>query len=66
VPNLPRNQRAILNLSMVAGITFVEMVTLAVNGLGRGAMRTLRSLLEISINTEYLRLRPDEFEDYKR
>jgi hypothetical protein len=51
---------------MVAGITFVEMVTLAVNGLGRGAMQTLRSLLEISINTEYLRLRPDEFEDYKR
>jgi hypothetical protein len=51
---------------MVAGITFAEMVTLAVNGLGRGAMRTLRSLLEISINTEYLRLRPDEFEDYKK
>lgn len=58
-------QRAILNLSMVAGITFVEIITLAVNGLGHGAMRTLRSLLEISINTEYLRLKPDEFEDYK-
>jgi hypothetical protein len=64
-PALEPHQRAILNLSMVAGITFVEIVTLTVNGLGRGAMRTLRSLLEISINTEYLRLRPGEFEDYK-
>ena len=59
-------QRAILNLSMVAGITFIEIVTLTVNGLGHGAMRNLRTLLEISINTEYLRLCPAEFEDYKQ
>ena len=51
------HQRAILNLSMVAGITFAEIVTLTVNGLGHGGMRTLRSLLEISINTEYFRLK---------
>jgi hypothetical protein len=59
------HQRAILNLSLVSGITFTEIVTLAVNGMGHGAMRNLRTLLEISINTEYLRLRPVEFEDYK-
>jgi hypothetical protein len=43
----------------------VEVVTLTVNGLGHGAMRIVRSLLETSINTEYFRLRPGEFEDYK-
>ena len=64
-PEPEPHQRAILNLSMVAGITFTEIITLAVNGMGHGAMRNLRTLLEISINIEYLRLKPDEFQDYK-
>jgi hypothetical protein len=59
------HQRAILNLSMLAGVTMVEIVTLVANGLGHGAMKCLRALLETSINTEYLRLRPAEFEDYR-
>lgn len=59
------HQRAILNLSMLAGISFVEVVTLTGNGLGHGAMRILRSLLETSINVEFFRLRPEEFENYK-
>ncbi len=58
-------QRAILNLSMLAGISFLEISTLVGNGMGHGALRTLRTLLENTINTEYLRLRPAEFEDYK-
>src|SRR5260370_21894126 len=33
--------------------------------LGHGAMRIVRSLLETSINIEFFRLRPAEFEDYK-
>ena len=64
-PEPEPHQRVILNLSMLAGISFVEVVTLTVNGLGHGAMKILRSLLETSINTEYFRLRPAEFEDYR-
>ena len=41
------HQRAIFNLSMLAGVAFVEVVTLTGNGLGSGAMRILRSLLRI-------------------
>ena len=59
------HQRAILNLSMLAGVAFVEVITLTGNGLGSGAMRILRSLLETAINIEFFRLRPESFEDYK-
>jgi hypothetical protein len=58
-------QRAILNLSMVSGVSFVEVVVLTGNGLGNGAMRILRSLLETAINIEFFRLQPEAFEDYK-
>lgn len=58
-------QRVILNLSMLAGISFAEVVTLVGSGLGHGAMRILRSLLETAINVEFFRLRPSAFEDYK-
>ena len=58
-------QKAILNLSMLAGVTMTEVITLAGNGLGQGAMKCLRTLLETSINTEYLRLWPGEFDNYK-
>ena len=59
------HQRAILNLSMLAGISLVEVVTLTVNGLAHGAMRTLRSLLETAINIEYFRQHPESFDDYR-
>ena len=64
-PSLMGYQRVILNLSMLAGITMTEVITLAANGLGQGAMKCMRTLLETSINTEYLRLNPSEFDDYK-
>ncbi|SRR5258708_5400297 len=64
-PSLEAYKRAILNLSMLAGITMTEVITLAANGLGQGAMKCTRTLLETSINTEYLRLNPTEFDDYK-
>jgi hypothetical protein len=64
-PRPEPHQRAILNLSMLAGVSLVEVVTLAANGLGHGAMRTLRSLLETAINIEYFRLHPESFQDYK-
>jgi hypothetical protein len=50
---------------MLAGISFVEVITLVGNGLGHGAMRILRSLLETAINIEFLRQKPEAFEDYK-
>ena len=59
------HQRAILNLSMLAGVSLVEVVVLTVNGLGHGAMRIVRSLLETAVNVEYFRLHPEAFEDYK-
>lgn len=59
------HQRAILNLSMLAAISLVEVVTLTVNGLGHGAMRIVRSLMETAINVEYFRLQPEAFEDYR-
>ena len=59
------HQRAILNLSMVAGISLVEVVVLTANGLAHGAMKVLRSLMENAINIEYLRLRPEAFEDFR-
>jgi hypothetical protein len=59
------HQRAILNLAMVAGISLVEVVVLAVNGLAHGSMKVCRSLMETAINVEYLRLLPATFEDYR-
>lgn len=59
------HQRGILNLAMLAGVSLVEVVVLTVNGLGHGAMRIVRSLLETAINIEYFRLHPKAFEDYK-
>jgi hypothetical protein len=64
-PSLSGNDRIILNLSILAGITMTEIVTLVGNGMGHGAMKLVRTLLETSINTEYLRLCPSEFDDYK-
>lgn len=64
-PALSTRQVAILNLSILAGITMTEIVTLVGNGMGHGAMKLMRTLLETSINTEYLRLHPSEYEDYK-
>lgn len=65
-PNIEPHQRAILNLGMLAGVSFLEVITLVGNGLGHGGMRILRSLLETAINIEYFRLHPVAFEDYRQ
>lgn len=57
-------QRVILNLGLLAGISMVELVTLAGNGLGQGAMKICRTLMETAVNAEYLRLNPGELDDY--
>jgi hypothetical protein len=58
------HQRVVLNLGLLAGISMVELVTLAGNGLGQGAMKICRTLMETAVNAEYLRLNPGELDDY--
>src|SRR4029077_2758628 len=57
-------QKVILNLGMLAGVSMLELVTLAGNGLGQGAMKIARTLMETVINAEYLRQRPTELDSY--
>jgi hypothetical protein len=56
--------RVILNLGLLAGISMVELVTLAGNGLGQGAMKITRTLMETAVNAEYLRQNPKELDAY--
>jgi len=53
----------ILNLGILAGVTMMELILLAVNGFGPGALKAARSLLEASVTAEYLRLHPEHYED---
>jgi len=61
---LNRDQKVILNLCLLAGVAMDELITLAGNGFGIGAMKIARNLLELSINAEYLRMNPAELENY--
>jgi hypothetical protein len=54
----------ILNLGILAGVTMMELILLAVNGFGPGALKAARSLLEASVTAEYLRLHPEHYEDF--
>src|SRR5260370_646223 len=57
-------QRVILNLGLLAEISMLELVTLAGNGLGQGAMKIARTLMETVTNAEYLRQCPAELDSY--
>jgi hypothetical protein len=57
-------QRVILNLAMLAGVSMLELVTLAGNGLGQGAMKIARTLMETVVNADYLRQFPNELDAY--
>jgi hypothetical protein len=57
-------QRIILNLALLAGVSMLELVTLAGNGLGQGAMKIARTLMETVVNADYLRQFPDELDAY--
>lgn len=57
-------QRVILNLGILTGISMLELVTLAGNGCGQGAMKIARTVMETAINAEYLRRFPAECELY--
>jgi hypothetical protein len=57
-------QRVILNLGLLAGVSMMELVTLAGHGFGQGAMKIARTLMETVINAEYLRQSPAELDAY--
>lgn len=57
-------QQAVLNLGMLNEVQMKELCTLAANGLGHGAMKILRGMLETSVNAEYIRRFPHEFRDF--
>ena len=42
----------------------MELVLLAVNGFGPGAMKATRSMLEASVTAEFLQLHPEHYEDF--
>jgi hypothetical protein len=54
----------ILNLGILVGISMMEIVLLSVNGFGPGAQKSARSLLEASVTAEYIRLHPEQYEDF--
>jgi len=61
-PTIP--QKVILVLGNLSMISMLELMTLVGNGLGQGAFKILRSMLEYGINAEYLRSKPTEVEDF--
>jgi Family of unknown function (DUF5677) len=57
-------QHIIINLGIVGATSLSEITTLAGNGLGPGAMKIARSMLETAINAEFLRRFPEHLDDY--
>ena len=64
-PNPEPHQSIILKLGELSMMSMLELVTLVGNGLGQGAFKILRSMLEYGVNAEYIRQTPAEAEDYK-
>lgn len=57
-------QRVILNLTRLNGVALEELIILAANGCGHGAMKILRSILETTIDAAYLQHCPAQFDYY--
>jgi hypothetical protein len=62
--NLELLQQVIINLGILAGTSLAEITTLVGNGLGHGAVKIARSMLEVVINAEFLRQFPEHLNDY--
>jgi hypothetical protein len=57
-------QKVSINLGILAATSLIEVTTLVGNGLGHGALKIARSMLEVAINAEFLRLHPAEVDNY--
>ncbi len=53
-----------MNLLMLVATGMAEVVTLVANGMGNGAMKIVRGVVETAINAEYMRQFPDQSEKY--
>ena len=62
--DLRADQSLILNLAMMAGVGTTEVITLVGNGMGQGAMKIVRNVLETAINMEYIRRFPEQAQLY--
>lgn len=62
--NVDSWEKVIFNLGLLTGFSVMELITLVGNGFGLGAMKIARTILESSINAEYLRLFPGECDDF--
>ena len=66
-PGYPRTnglQKVVLNLGILCATSFAEINTLVGNGLGQGAMKITRSMLETAINAAFLYKFPEYLDDY--
>ena len=63
-PKVDQLQMTSINLGMVAATCLSEITTLVGNGLGVGAMKIARSMLETVVNAEFLRRFPEHLDDY--
>jgi hypothetical protein len=61
---LDGNQRLQMNLLMLVATGVGEVVTLVGNGMGQGAIKIVRGVIENAINAEYIRRFPDQGEKY--
>jgi hypothetical protein len=61
---LDGSQRLQMNLLILVATGVWEVVTLVGNGMGHGAMKIVRGVVENAINAEYLRQFPDQVEKY--
>jgi hypothetical protein len=61
---LDGNQRLQMNLLILVATGTAEVVTLVGNGMGHGAMKIVRGIIENAINAEYVRRFPEQGEKY--
>jgi hypothetical protein len=61
---IDRNQHLLINILQLVAVGMKEVVTLVGNGMGHGAMKIVRGMVENAINSEYIRLHPEQGEKY--
>ena len=61
---LDGGQQMQMNMLMLTAIGVAEIVTLVGNGMGHGAMKIVRGVMENAINMGYMRQFPDQAEKY--
>lgn len=61
---LETHEKAVFALARLTVIGMTELLVLASNGCGQGAMKIARGMFESALYAEYLRQYPEEVEDY--